>query len=112
LTDTARVYNPQLTTKILEVRECIRGTANFAFLQARNLVTVYSEPEAHMLLKDNKAKWELVMAGRSEGWNWKMKEGSGRLAALKDLQDMVERQGVMRKLWGQWEGSNVPDMTS
>ncbi|KAL1798860.1 hypothetical protein ACET3X_002897 [Alternaria dauci] len=99
--NAARVYNPHLATKILEVRECTQGTANFAFLQARDLVAVYSESETHMLPEDNKAKWKLVMSGRSEGWNWKMKDGSGRLAALKDLQDTVERQGVMRKLWSQ-----------
>jgi hypothetical protein len=56
LTDTARVYNPHLANKILEVRECVQGTANFAFLQARDLVTVESEPEAHLLPKVNKAK--------------------------------------------------------
>ncbi|RYO68030.1 hypothetical protein AA0116_g1226 [Alternaria tenuissima] len=110
IVNTARVYNPHLTTKILEVRECMQGTANFAFLQARDPVTVSSKPEAHMLSTDDKAKWELVMAGRSEGWNWKMKDGSGRLAALKDLQDTLQRQGIMRKLWGQWEGSSALDM--
>jgi hypothetical protein len=88
----------------------MQGTSNFAFLQARDVVTVHSEPGAHMQPNDNKADWKLVMAGRSEGWNWKMKDGSGRLAALKDLQDTVERQGVMRKLWGQWEGSRLLDM--
>jgi hypothetical protein len=106
------VYNPHLAPKILEVRECMQGTSNFAFLQARDLVTVHSEPEMHMQPNNNKAKWELIMAGRSEGWNWKMKDGSGRLAALKDLQGTVERQGIMRKLWGPWEGSSVLDMTS
>lgn len=90
----------------------MQGTSNFAFLQARDLVTVHSEPEMHMQPNNNKAKWELIMAGRSEGWNLKMKDGSGRLAALKDLQDTVERQGIMRKLWGPWEGSSVLDMTS
>ncbi|CAN9203781.1 unnamed protein product [Alternaria alternata] len=87
IVNTARVYNPHLTTKILE---------------ARDPVTVSSKPEAHMLSTDDKAQWELVMAGRSEGWNWKMKDGSGRLAALKDLQDTLQRQGIMKKLWGQW----------
>ncbi|KAI4627185.1 uncharacterized protein J4E87_004527 [Alternaria ethzedia] len=108
--NTARVYNPHLALKVLEIRECMQGTSNFAFLQARDVVTVYSEPGVHVQPVDNKAKWELVMAGRSEGWNWKMKDGSGRLAALKDLQDTMERQGVMRKLWGQWEGSSVLDV--
>jgi len=88
----------------------MQGTSNFAFLQARDVVTVYSEPVAHVQPVENKAKWELVMSGRSEGWNWKMKDGSGRLAALKDLQDTTERQGVMRNLWGQWKGSGVLEM--
>ena len=86
--------------------------ATFAFLQARDLVTVHGEPEIHMQPIENKAKWELVAAGRSEGWNWKMKEGSGRLAALKDLQDTVERQGAMWKMWGTWEGSIALNMGS
>ena len=88
----------------------MQGTANFAFLQARDPVTVSSKPDVHMLSTDDKAKWELAMAGRSEGWNWKMEDGSGRLAALKDLQDTLQRQGIMWKLWGQWEGSSALDM--
>jgi hypothetical protein len=96
--DTARIYNPHFASKVLEIRECMQGTSNFAFLQARDLVTVHSEPDAHMQPNDNKAKWELIMAGRSEGWSWKMKDGSGRLAALKDLQDTMERQGVMSQI--------------
>jgi hypothetical protein len=99
------VYYPHLASKFLEVRERIQGTSNFAFLQARDPVTVHSEPEAHLQSLENKAKWELVAAGRSDCWAWKTNGGNERLAALKDLQDAVERQGQMRKLWGQWEES-------
>jgi hypothetical protein len=108
--DTACVYYTNLAPKFLEVRERIQGTSNFAFLQARDPVTVHSEPEAHVQPLENKAKWELVAAGRSDCWAWKTNGGNERLAALKDLQDTVERQGQMRKMWGQWEVSSKLDM--
>jgi len=98
------VYYPHLASKFLEIRECVQGITNFAFLQARDCVAVNREPETHRRPRENNmAKWELVASGRSGGWSWKMKDGSGRLAALKDLQDTLERQGIMRKIWDQWE---------
>ena len=104
------MYYPHLASKFLEVRERIQGTSNFAFLQARDPVTVHSKPEVHLQPLENKAEWELVAAGRSDCWAWKINGGNERLAALKDLQDAVERQGQMRKLWGQWEENWKLDM--
>jgi hypothetical protein len=109
--DAARMYYPHLANKFLEVREVIQGTPNFAFLQAREPVTVHSEPEVHRQPLKNEAEWQLVAAGRSDCWAWKTNGGNERLAALKELSDTVERQGQMRRFWGQWEVNKVLDVT-
>lgn len=98
------MYYPHLASKIFEVRERVQGTCCFAFLQARDLVTVDSSPETHMEPMENRAKWEFVAAGRSDSGS-KMGEGNGRLSALKNLQQTVENQGVLKKMWGRWDGS-------
>ena len=103
--DTACVYYPHLKSKILEVRERVQGPSHFAFLQARNLVTVESSPEAQIESMEHKARWEFVAAGRSDGDASKMGEGNPRLSALKNLQQTVETQGVLGEMWSQWEGS-------
>ena len=111
--DVAHIYYAHLASKFPKVRECVLGIINFAFLQARACVTVHCKPETHRQPRENNmAKWGLVASGRSDGWRWKMKDGSGRLAALKDLQDTVERQGAMWKMWGTWEGSIALNMGS
>ncbi|KAF1835571.1 hypothetical protein BDW02DRAFT_547901 [Decorospora gaudefroyi] len=103
IVNTARVYYPRLASKILEVRECVQGTVSFAFLQARELVTIPSALEVHRQLLQNKAQWEFVAAGRWEGWSWTTMDGSSRLAALKDLQETVQKQGVILGMWSEWE---------
>ncbi|CAE7033881.1 hypothetical protein PTNB73_04769 [Pyrenophora teres f. teres] len=106
----ARVSYPHLASKFLEVREHFHGIDSFAFLQARDITPLHSEPEAHMQPGEKMVKWELVASGRSGVWSWKMKDGSGRLAALKCLRDVLEMQGNMRRVWRQWEGSVRLDM--
>jgi hypothetical protein len=107
--DTARVYYPHLTSKILEVREHVEGASHSAFLQARDTVTVDSEPTAHLQPMPNNADWELVAGGRDDGVDAKGQEKSVRLAALKSLQETVEKQGVLKKVWAQCDGSRVLD---
>jgi hypothetical protein len=96
--DTAHVYYPHLSTKVLEVREHTEGASHLAFLQARDPVTLYNCPD-----------WELVASGRSDGRDARGQDRSVRLAALKNLQETVEKQGMFKQIWSQWEGSHVLD---
>lgn len=66
LIDTAHVYYPHLSAKILEVREHSERAFHFAFLQARDPVTVYSAPTAHLQPGFNTAGWALVAGGRAD----------------------------------------------
>ncbi|CAO2651802.1 Nn.00g000850.m01.CDS01 [Neocucurbitaria sp. VM-36] len=103
--NTARVSYPHLAEKILEVRECVQGSAYFAFLQARDPVIVDGSPEAHIEPIENKAKWDLLYTGRYDGHTSKVREEKSRLSALRDLKNTVETQGMLQKVWNQWEGS-------
>ncbi|KAF2822013.1 hypothetical protein CC86DRAFT_425574 [Ophiobolus disseminans] len=108
IVNTAHVYNPRLGTKILEVREHIEGAAHFAFLQARDPVTVHSTPETH--LKPNAVKWELVAGGQADARGARGQDRSVQLAALKSLQETVEKQGVAKRAWERWDGSRRLDL--
>jgi hypothetical protein len=108
--DTARVYYPHLGPKILEVREQTEGAAHYAYLQARDPVTVHSAPEAHLQPLENTAKWELVAGSSADGRGARGSDKSVRLAVLKGLQETVEKQGVLKRAWGKWEGSWKLDM--
>jgi hypothetical protein len=90
------VYYPHLATKILEVREHTEGASHLAFLQARDPVTLYNCPD-----------WELVASGRGDGRDARGQDKSVRLTALKSLQEAVEKQGMLKQIWSQWEGSRV-----
>ncbi|KAF1937157.1 hypothetical protein EJ02DRAFT_506176 [Clathrospora elynae] len=110
IVNTARVHYPHLAPKILEVRECSQGASPFAFLQARNPITVHSELEARRQPIENRAMWDFIAGGRFDGRNSKIKDGSGRIAALKDLKETVEKQGVMKKMWNQGDGKQLLDL--
>jgi hypothetical protein len=104
------VYYPQLASKLLEVREHMDGVTHFAFLQARDPVTIHSKPEVHLQPVENMASWELVAGSRSDGRSGRGEDKCVRLAVLKSLQELVEKQGVLQKMWSQWEGSRTLDM--
>jgi hypothetical protein len=108
--DTAHVYYPHLATRILEVREHNEGTFNFAFLQAREPVTVHSEPEMHQQPVTKEAEWELIAGGRADSRGARGQAKSIRLSALKSLQETVEKQGVLKRIWGHWDGSRMLDV--
>jgi hypothetical protein len=105
----ARVL-PSACFPLLEVREHVDGATHFAFLQARDLVTIYSNPEAHLQPVENMASWELVAGSRSDGRSDRGEDKCVRLAVLKSLQELVEKQGGLQKMWSQWEGSRMLDM--
>jgi hypothetical protein len=105
------VYYPQLATKILEVCEHVEGTCYYAFLQARDPVTLHSKTEAHMQPFTNSVEWELVASGGSNSRVVRGQDESVRLAALKCLQETVEKQGVLKQVWEQWEDSSVLDQS-
>jgi hypothetical protein len=96
-------------SKILEVREHVEGTSHFAFLQARDTVTGHSEPTAYLRPVTNTTEWELVAGGRGDDRGAKDQDKSVRLAALKSLQETIEKQGTLKKMWAQWDGSRVLD---
>jgi hypothetical protein len=104
------MYYPHLASKILDVRECVQESSIFVFLQARELVTNSSDPEEYYQPTRNEARWELIAAGRSNGSLCNVPGHSVRLAALRDLQRVVEKQGVMRKTWEDWPGGRVLDL--
>lgn len=104
------MYYPQLASKLLEVREHVDGVYHSAYLQARDPVTIYSKPEAHLQPAENTASWELVTGSRLDGRSGRGEDKCVRLAALKSLQELVEKQGVLRRTWSQWEGSRMLDM--
>jgi hypothetical protein len=108
--DTARVYYPHLGSKFLEVREHTDGALHYAYLQARDPVTVHSEPEAHLQPLENMTKWDLVAGSSADGCGAKGRDKVVRLTVLKGLQETVEKQGLLKKAWGQWKGSAVLDM--
>jgi hypothetical protein len=105
------VYYPQFASKLLEVREHVEGATHFAFLQARDPVTIHSKPEAHLQPVENIASWDLVAGSSSDGRSGRGEDKYVRLAVLKSLQELVEKQGVLQKMWSQWEGSRMLDMS-
>ncbi|KAH7091989.1 hypothetical protein FB567DRAFT_613707 [Paraphoma chrysanthemicola] len=110
IVNTAHIYYPLLATRILEVREHTDGPSSFAFLQAREPITVHSEPMVHLQPRGNEAKWELIAGGRADSRGARGQDKSVRLAALKSLQATVEKQGVLKRIWGVWDGSRVLDV--
>jgi hypothetical protein len=105
--EVACVYYPYLASKMLEVREHIEGTSHYAFLQARDPITVLGEPEAHWQRILNTLQWKLVAGGRADSRGTRGRNESVRLATLKSLQELVEKQGVSKKVWAQWDGSRI-----
>jgi hypothetical protein len=95
------MYYPQLVLKILEVCEHIEGTRYFAFLQARDPVTLQTIADS--------VEWELVASGGSDSRVARVKNNNVRLAALECLPETVEKQGVLKQVWEQWKGSVVLD---
>jgi RNA recognition motif-containing protein len=65
-TDTARVYYPHLATMIIEVREHTTKTEFFAFLQAREPVTIHSEPHVQAMTSQNLTEWQLIASANAE----------------------------------------------
>lgn len=72
----------------------------YAFLQARNPVTVDSSPDELALVEEDIAEWNFVASGQAS-----VKDTEGRLMALKNLRDGMENQGRALKEWTEWEGS-------
>jgi hypothetical protein len=103
------VYYPHLASKILEVREHVEGATYFAFLQACDLITVPSESRARLKPALDTVDREFVAGGRADSRGSRGQEKSVRLAALKSLQEMVEKQGDLKKVWAQWNESSILD---
>ncbi|KAF2686825.1 hypothetical protein K458DRAFT_402375 [Lentithecium fluviatile CBS 122367] len=111
--NTARVYYPHLTNSILEVREHTEKNNFLAFLQAREPVTIHSDPEVQAISNQNFAQWKLVAAGAASEEDFsREKDQNARLEALKGLQMELERQGVLKRIWSEWEGTWKLDMTA
>ncbi|KAJ4305683.1 hypothetical protein N0V90_001214 [Kalmusia sp. IMI 367209] len=104
--NTARVYHASLTNTILEVRELVQDGSHFAFLQKRAPITIHSKPEMHALVPQNKAAWEFVAGAAVDPT---VGDGGGipRLDALKNLQEHLERQGVLGKIWDRLDSSQM-----
>ncbi|KAH8724115.1 hypothetical protein GQ44DRAFT_740561 [Phaeosphaeriaceae sp. PMI808] len=110
ISNAARIYDPNLVKKILEVREHVEGASYFAFLQSRDPVTTRSDPEANFQSVEDTAEWELVAGSCFNGLGVSVQDKSIRLAALKRLEETVEQQGMCKKTWGKWKGSSVLDL--
>ncbi|PSN65784.1 hypothetical protein BS50DRAFT_635004 [Corynespora cassiicola Philippines] len=104
-TDTARIFMPRLASKLLEVREMIKDDMYMAFLQARDPVTVNSDPEEHANPMENVAKWELIAADSSSVHDGKGTDFNARLEAIKKLQGRLENFGNLYRLWANEEHS-------
>ncbi|KAF2643714.1 hypothetical protein P280DRAFT_215231 [Massarina eburnea CBS 473.64] len=113
IVNTARTYFPHLENAILEIREIAKDNDNFAFLQARNVITLDgTSSEEHSLLAQNMAKWDFIAGGMAElQLNVDSLAYDVRLEALKDLSNDLEKQGVLRAAWRKWDGSHVLDQS-
>jgi hypothetical protein len=78
------------------------ATVYYAFLQARDPVTVNSRPDIHTKVNQNLGEWELLAAGSASA-----DARDGRMKALQDLQNCVMRQGSAFQVWINWEGSEL-----
>ncbi|KAF1972472.1 hypothetical protein BU23DRAFT_599565 [Bimuria novae-zelandiae CBS 107.79] len=101
--NTARIYYPDLSDAILVVRELVNNGGYYAFLQQRVPVTIHSDPNAHSLGAQNIGDWEFV-AGAAADSGMAHDQRVPRLKVLKSLQEQVEMQGVLSKIWGKWGG--------
>ena len=70
-------------------------------------MTIHSHSDAHTLDAQGKASWEFVAGGAIVESSTGDEQCVPRLAALKDLLDNVERQGVAHKIWAKWNGSHT-----
>lgn len=100
----AHTYYPPLAQKVLEVREYNDGRTYYAFLQAREHAVMNTAVEATLAQLENTARWELIAGGRDDNQGPYGKERSRRLSALKRLQETVEEQGTLRRVWGRLSG--------
>lgn len=105
--DAARILYPNHAETILEVRELVKDRSHFAFLQKRSPVTIYSHPDAHAFGAQGKASWEFVAGGAIAEPMAGGDRYVPRLEALTDLLENVEKQGVARKIWAKWSGSQM-----
>jgi len=58
----------------------------------------------------NLAKWQLVASTAADEDIGREMDRNARLEALKMLQEEVEKQGVLGKIWSKWEGSRKLEM--
>jgi hypothetical protein len=107
MADTARIYWPHLADAILEIREYTKNNDNFAFLQARHPITLNASTyEENRLAHQNIASWKFIAGGSAElDMDQDKMIWDVRLEALKDLSAGLEKQGGMRLMWKQWNGS-------
>jgi hypothetical protein len=78
------------------------ATVYYAFLQGREPLTNESPPEVQADADQNLAQWHFLAAGTAS-----TNDPKGRLDALQDLQEVIEKQGEARLAWEKWEGSEL-----
>lgn len=78
------------------------ATLYYAFLQARDPITVDKPADPNDRLIDNVTSWELIASGTASA-----SDPEGRLKALRDLQRVIEKQGQALHAWEKWEGSEL-----
>jgi hypothetical protein len=74
----------------------------YAFLQARDPITVNSPPEEVQDSHRNIARWHFITAGTAS-----TNDKQGRLKALRNLRNIVDSQGSAMLAWEDWEGSEL-----
>lgn len=78
------------------------ATVYYAFLQAREPITVDTPSQEIEDSHNNLAHWIFLAAGTAS-----TKDAKGRLNALRDLKDTLDKQGETMLAWEEWEGSEL-----
>lgn len=78
------------------------ATLYYAFLQGRDPITKDSPSEVQSQVHQNIADWGLIATGCASS-----KDPEGRLKALHNLLQHVERHGNAWRTWNSWEGSKL-----
>jgi hypothetical protein len=87
---------------LLFVREWMTATVYYAFLQAREPITAGTPPQEVQDSLNNLGHWIFLAAGTAS-----TRDDKGRLKALRDLKDTLDKQGEAMLAWEEWEGSEL-----
>lgn len=77
---------------------------------------MHSPPQVQARTSQNLAKWELIVSSTAEETTApedtidEEENVNLRLEALKNLQEELERQAMLGKIWIQWEDSRMLQM--